>query len=116
MSNKDSLTSITEKWLVEINHHCHDNPPCFLVGLKADLDASVSLSDVQSIQAANPQCQKIFTLSAKNDTAKVKELFTTAINAGSEQKKKVQAAEEAKSAGKAKASGGGGRRRGCVLL
>lgn len=123
MSRKESLEGITEKWLVEINHHCHNNPPCFLVGLKSDLDNVVAMSDVQAIQSANPQCTKIFTLSAKADAAKVKELFNEAISAGDNNKKKGGSGDDKGHAGKQSGpksgsggGGGGARRRGCTLL
>lgn len=120
MSRKESLESITEKWLVEINHHCHNNPPCFLVGLKSDLDNTVALSDVQAIQSANPQCSKIVIVSSKTDAAKVKELFSEAISAGLNNKSKAASDEKghggSKQTGGGKAAGGGGRRRGCIIL
>lgn len=116
MSKKETLDSVTEKWLVEINHHCHKSPPCFLVGLKNDLDAAITMSDIQSIQSANPQCVKIFTLSSKSDTAKVKELFNDAINSAVVHKNKQKEVEESGSKKPAARSGGGGKRRGCIIL
>jgi GTPase SAR1 family protein len=120
MGSADSLSSVTEKWLVEISHHCHNKPPCFLVGLKADGAAAVSMADIQAVQSANPQCTKIYVLSAKTEANKVKELFNDAISAAITQKKKIVAEEHAAEASASKGArggGGGGRRgRGCTLL
>jgi GTPase SAR1 family protein len=117
MGSAESLSSVTEKWLVEISHHCHNKPPCFLVGLKSDLNATVSMSDIQSVQSANPQCTKIYVLSAKTEGNKVKELFNEAITAGITQKKKIVAEEHAAEASTSKTGGSSGhRRRGCMIL
>eukprot|EP01127_Copromyxa_protea_P002138 TRINITY_DN12027_c0_g1_i1.p1 TRINITY_DN12027_c0_g1~~TRINITY_DN12027_c0_g1_i1.p1 ORF type:complete len:212 (-),score=53.47 TRINITY_DN12027_c0_g1_i1:60-695(-) len=117
VSSKESLASVSEKWLVEINHHCHNKPPCFLVGLKSDLSSVVSASDVSAAQSS---CAKGYTLSAKTDSAKVTELFNDAITAAIAQKKKVVEGEkpDKSSAGKKGGSSGGGgaKRRGCVLF
>jgi len=85
VSKVDTLTlNVPEKWLVEISHHCHTGPPCFLVGLKADLTAEVSASDVQSILSEHSQIVKHFSISAKADVSKAVEVMNAAIAAGAD--------------------------------
>jgi len=118
VSKKDTLTlNVPEKWLVEISHHCHSGPPCFLVGLKADLTPEISSSDVQTIQSAHSQIVKVASISARSDVSKAAEVFTAAIGLGisfKEQQKKDTATSTPSPkpsgktpANKAKAKGGG---------
>jgi len=112
VSRKEDLAAIKEKWMVEISHHCHNKPPCYIVGLKADLPNVISESDL----AAQSGCTKAYVLSAKTDQAKVKSLFDDVARAGVDKMKKLANEPAQPQATSNTSNPAPGRRRGCTLL
>lgn len=86
-----SFSNVFDKWVPEITHHC-PNVPILLVGLKQDLEATVTDDQIKAAAKTNPAISGWATASALT-SVNVKNVFDTAIRlcvspAGKKSKKK----------------------------
>eukprot|EP01126_Amoeba_proteus_P025714 TRINITY_DN2557_c0_g1_i1.p1 TRINITY_DN2557_c0_g1~~TRINITY_DN2557_c0_g1_i1.p1 ORF type:complete len:202 (-),score=35.21 TRINITY_DN2557_c0_g1_i1:490-1095(-) len=115
MTSKESIAGLDDKWLVEITHHCQEQPALFLVGLKSEGSDVITQSEIQAAMGQN--FRKSFTLSAKNDPARIKEVFEEMVaTAGQERKKNTKVEEKGSDAAVVPKPDAAKPRRGCSLF